>query len=137
MAAASLETLLILIVNVYSNEAMATGKAPTKKGAVKPLMQWGLSDLLRVAKSAGWLPAGLTLGSSWDRRKAKIGDHAEVVREVRNLVHPARYVEDHRGKRVTAKYLHRQFEVVDACIEWLVHHSEKSPRGHMQREEVV
>ena len=33
-----------------------------------------------------------------------------VVRMVRNLIHPARYVEDHYRIRVTAKYLRRQFE---------------------------
>jgi hypothetical protein len=91
-----------------------------------------LADLLRVAKSADWLQAGLALGGPWNKRRAKIGDYAEVVRLVRNLVHPAKYLEEHRGKRVTAKHLHQQFEVVDACIEWLTHHIEKSLREHTQ-----
>jgi hypothetical protein len=62
-------------------------------------------------KAANWLPSGLTSGADRDRRKAKVGDYAEVVRIVRNLVHPARYVEDHYRSRVTAKILRRQFEI--------------------------
>jgi hypothetical protein len=30
----------------------------------------------------------------WNAKKAKIGDYAEVVRDMRNLAHPARYMED-------------------------------------------
>jgi hypothetical protein len=53
MLAASLEAWLILKVDAASDEALANGKAPMRKGSVKPLLEWGLSDLLRVAKSAG------------------------------------------------------------------------------------
>ena len=119
MLGSALETLLILMVNCYSEEAERTGVVPKKKGVVKPLMDWTLADLLKVAKAAEWLPSGLNLEDDWDRRKAKIGDYAEVTRMVRNLVHPARYVRDHHRSRVTANYLHRQFEIVLLCrIGW-------------------
>ncbi|MGC2161099.1 MAG: hypothetical protein WA634_04245 [Silvibacterium sp.] len=34
---------------------------------------------------------------------------------MRNLAHPARYLQDHMGRRVTNRYLQRQFEIVLAC----------------------
>jgi hypothetical protein len=64
MLGSALETLLILMVNCYPEEAELTGLAP--KG---PLLKWELADLLKVAKAANWLPSGLTLGGDWDGRK--------------------------------------------------------------------
>jgi len=130
----ALETLLILMVNCYTEEAELTGLIPMRKKVGRPLLEWDLADLLRVAKAANWLPSGLTLGADWDRRKAKVGDYAEVVRIVRNLVHPARYVEDHYRSRVTAKILRRQFEIVLLCRDWLVERNDKALREHMREE---
>jgi hypothetical protein len=133
MLGSALETLLILMVNVFPDEAEKTGQAPTKKGNPKPLLDWGFIELLRVAKAAAWLPAGLALGTDeWSARKARIGDHAEMVRIVRNLAHPARYVEDHHRKKVTAKYLQQQFEVVLLCRDWLAERNNRSLREHMK-----
>ena len=134
MLGSALETLLLLMINVYPEEAELTGCVPMRKGVARPLMQWRLADLLKVAKAAHWLPSGLNLEDDWDRRKAKVGDYAEVVRMVRNLVHPARYVEDHYRNRVTAKYLRRQFDVVLLCRDWLVERNSKSLREHMREE---
>ena len=134
MLGSALETLLILMVDIYADEVLATGQAPMRRGAVKPLLEWSLADLLRVAKAANWLPSRLGLEDDWEGRRAKIGDYAEVARMVRNLVHPARYVADYRGRRVTAKYLQRQFEVALLCRDWLAEHNNKSLREHMQRE---
>jgi hypothetical protein len=120
MIGSGLETLLMLMVDVYPEEAERTGKLPTQKGKPKPLLEWRLSELLRVAKAAQWLPSGLELQDRWNSRKAKIGDYAEAVREIRNLVHPAAYRKDHYRKRVTARYLRRQFEIALASRDWLL-----------------
>jgi len=102
MAGAELETALFLMVAAYPKEAAATNKLPRQKKTTKPLLEWHLGELLRVAKAAGWLPAALDRAKDeWDGKKAKIGDYAEVVRDIRNLAHPARYMEDHYKKRVT------------------------------------
>jgi len=134
MLGSALETLLILIINVFSDEAEATGKLPLTKGKPKPLLDWGLAELLRVAKAANWLPSALDLNDDWNNRKAQIGDYAEVVRMVINLAHPARYRKDHFGGRITPKYLTRQFEVVGLCRDWLVEHNNKSLLEHMKAE---
>lgn len=107
---------------------------PSRKKNVLPLMEWNLAQLLDVAKAAQWLPNNLTLDGSWCTRKAKIGDYAEILRMIRNLAHPARYAVDHERKRVTAKYLQRQFEVALACRDWLAHHNEQQLLEYMKRE---
>jgi hypothetical protein len=137
MLGSALETLLILMVNVYPEEAGQTGKTPTKKGKQKPLIDWDLAEALQVAKAAHWLPSALDLKDEWSSRKALIGDYAEVVRMIRNLAHPARYATDHRRKRITQKYLQIQFDVVLSCRDWLAERNEKSIIEHMKEEGIL
>jgi hypothetical protein len=135
MLGSALETVLILMISLYHDEAHRTGKAPHNKGKPKPLLKWDLIDLIAVAKAAGWLPAGLKLGDDWDWKQARVGDFAEVVRMVRNLAHPARYLKDHPRGRVTKKYLQRQFEIVLACRDWLAAHNNRELLKHIKEEE--
>jgi hypothetical protein len=137
MLGSALETLLIQMINLYADEADQTGKVPMKKGKPKPPLEWQFIELLRVAKAAQWLPSALNLDDAWSSRKARIGDYAEVVRQVRNLAHPARHVEDHHRKRVTAKYLQWQFEVVLLCRDWLAERNNKSLLEHMKAEGIA
>jgi hypothetical protein len=136
MLGSALETLLTLMVNCYPDEAEHAWQAQTKRGKPKPLLKWTLADLVAVAKSANWLPAGLALTDDWDSRKARVGDHAEVVKMLRNLAHPARYAADHYRKRVTRKYLRRQFEFVLHCRDWLAERNNKSLLEHIKAEDI-
>ena len=121
MSGAALEVMLILAVDVYGDEAVATGKLPKKKGkALKPLLDWNLAELLTVAKAAGWLPSALQLTERWNRRKAKIGDYAEVVRMLRNLVHPAKYIEDNFKKQVTKTYTFVCNNIIELITEIMI-----------------
>lgn len=125
------------MINCYPDEAEQSGGAPTRKGKVKPLLDWNLAELLRVAKAAQWLPAALTLDDDWSSKKAQVGDYAEVVRMVRNLAHPARYVADHNRSRVTKKYLQRQFEAVLLCRDWLAARNNSELLKHMKAGDVT
>jgi hypothetical protein len=136
MLSSTLETILILMINLYADEAKKTGKFPTSKGKQEPLLKWDLADLLKVAKAAGWLPTALNLNGDWNWRKAKVGDYAEVARMMRNLAHPGRYLQDHTGRRVTNKYLRRQFEIVLACRDRLAHHNNRELLKHLEEEEM-
>lgn len=136
MLGSALETLLILIVNVYAEEVEAAGRVPTSGGTPKPLLKWKLQDLLTVAKRAGWLPSSFRVGEDeWVTRKARVGDYAEVTRMIRNLAHPARYLLDHSRKRVTVRFLEQQFEVVLACQKWLENYNLDRLREHMRQED--
>jgi hypothetical protein len=135
MLGSALETILILMVNCHSDDATRTGKVPTVKGNPKPLLDWKYIELLRVAEAANWLPSTLEVDNDeWSSRKGMVGDYAEVVRLVRNFVHPASYVESHSRSRVTAKYLQRLFEFVLLCRDWLADRNSKVLLEHMKSE---
>ena len=135
MLGSSLENILILIISLYDSDAERTGRVPHRNGKPKPLLKWDLAELIAVAKAAGWLPAGLKLGEDWNSGKARVGDYAEVARMMRNLAHPARYLNDHPGRRVTKKYLQRQFEIVLACRDWLAAHNNRELLKAIEEEE--
>jgi len=135
MLGSALEALLVLMVNCFDEEAANTGHVPTKHGRPRPLLDWDLAQLLRVAKAANWLPSGVTVDKDdWKSRKAKIGDFAEVVRMVRNLVHPGKYRKEHFRGRITNRPLRQQFEVVDGCRGWLAYHNNQTLLRHMKEE---
>src|SRR5580698_8935574 len=73
MLGSALENILMLMISLYHDDADRTGKVPLVKGKSKPLIKWDLAELLRVAKAAGWLPAGLKQGEDWNHKKARVG----------------------------------------------------------------
>jgi hypothetical protein len=135
MLGSVLENILILMISLYAEDADKTGKVSLRNGKPKPILKWDLAELLAVAKAAGWLPAGLKLGEDWNRRKARVGDYAEVARMMRNLAHPARYLKDHHRGRVTKRFLQRQFEIVLACRDWLAAHNSRELLKAIKEEE--
>jgi hypothetical protein len=140
MMGAALEASLLAFVNCYTDEALRSPVAPTKKGKTKPLVKWSLAELLAVVKERGWLPFGLSLNEQWAARKAHIGDYAEALRQTRNLVHPIRYALDLPRKRVTKRYLERSFEIFEVATDYLLNKIGESLRAALEEqneEEVV
>lgn len=126
MLGSALEALLMIMTYTYPEDAISTGLLPQKNGKVKPLSDWNLSELLKVAKKTNWLPAALRLSDDWSSQKALVGDYAEVIRLIRNLAHPGNYLKNHLRNRVTKKYLMRQFEILDYCRDSLIEYNNKS-----------
>jgi hypothetical protein len=60
MLGSALETILILMISLYDDEADQTGRVPHHKGEPKPLLKWDFIDLIAVAKTAGWLPESVS-----------------------------------------------------------------------------
>lgn len=135
MLGAALEAALIGMVHCFPDEVAQVGSAPRVAGQLKPLLRWSLAELLRVAKALRWLPSGLQLGQPWNQRRAHIGDHAEVVRMLRNLVHTASYLSEHSGQRVTSKHLAHAFEVLEVAHNHLHHNLIEALRGHLDAED--
>ena len=135
MIGAAFEALLLSFADCYPDEAMSSKLAPRKKGRVKPLIDWSLSNLLDVAKDRNWLPAALSTDEDWDDAKAQIGDYGEVIKQIRNLVHPARYATDMPRKRITKKYLEHSFEIIDVAIEYLMDKIGESLHVAIEQEE--
>jgi hypothetical protein len=119
MAAASLEALLLGMVQCFPEEALSAPSCPKRRTGPKKLRQWGLSELLAVARELTWLPAELTRQDEFDTNRAAIGDYTEVVRQIRNLVHPVRYLEEMPQKRFTKKYLEMTENIIAVASEHL------------------
>jgi hypothetical protein len=119
MIGAALEALLLAIANCFPEEVVASPSAPRIDAYIKPLANWSLAELIAVAKDCNWLPSTLSLKDEWDAAKAKIGDYAEVVRQIRNLIHPSRYAMDMPCKRITKRYLESSFNILTVVTQHL------------------
>lgn len=117
---AALEASLLAFVDCYLDEALCSPIVPTERGITKPLARWSLAELLAVVKERGWLPASLYLDEEWNRKKAQIGDWAEVLRQIRNLIHPVRHMLDLPRKRITKRYLETAFEIFEVATDYLL-----------------
>lgn len=53
---------------------------------------------------------------------------------VRDGSRSSRYRKDHSRKRVTARYLQQQFDVVEICRDWLVAYNNKALLESLQEE---
>jgi hypothetical protein len=135
MSGAALESALLGMLHLYGNEVDAAGCVPRRNGKIKMLLNWRLPEMLHAAAEMGWLPRALKDGDKWNSRRAKIGDYAEALRQIRNLVHPARYVQDHSPSRITKRYLDRSIEIFEVVSEQLVGRVHDSLRLRFDAEE--
>ena len=125
MLGATVEAILTAIACIFFGEAIHTGKAPKHskgklKGETRELLEWSFFDLLDVAKAAKWLPEELKPEPSLDPRTTKTPVRIDTIREVRNLVHPARYLKDRKGKEYTLeelRVLYATCHAVYTCLE--------------------
>jgi hypothetical protein len=119
VAGAALEALLLAVIHMYGAEIDAAGRTPRdKKGRVKSIRKLRLSEMLDIADRMGWLP-DISLTST-KRAKPNIGHYAQSVRQLRNLVHPVCYVQDHSLSRITKRYLKYAIQVLDLANDYLV-----------------
>jgi hypothetical protein len=132
-----LETLLLSVVELYPEEVQSSKKVPMRKGEPKPLSDWTLAELLSVSKDLNWLPSRLKRDDAFDRRKAKIGDYAEIIRNTRNFVHPNRYLSDYDGKRLTSSDFDHSYEIVLLVSDWLQAKVMRSLKEHMDHEDLA
>ncbi len=135
MIGAAFEAMLLSFVSCYPEEALKSTAAPRRNGKVKPLIEWSLSNLLSVARECNWLPSALSTDEAWDDAKAQIGDYGVIIKDIRNLVHPARYAIDWPRKRVTKKYLERAFEIIEVANDYLLYRLNQSLREAMEKEQ--
>ena len=138
MFGAALETALLTTTSLYSDEATKSKKLPTKKnGEPKPLLRWTLFELLAVAKDLEWLPATLSLDEEFDAQKARIGDYAEIVRQVRNLVHPAEYLDVYPNFVLRRKQFDHIYDILAAAVDWLLNKIYESLKETMEEEKAT
>jgi hypothetical protein len=135
MIGAALEADLICMCHCYADEIPAALIPQGKNSQPKPLLQWSFSQLLQIARECDWLPARLALDDEWDQRKARIGDYAVVVKEMRNLVHASRYLTDFARSRVTKRRMEMCFEILEGASDHLLTKLHASLREAMEKAE--
>ena len=128
IAAAALEALLLAMIHMYGDEVEAAGLVAKTNGRPKQLLKWKLYEMIVVAANMNWLPLTAKRGKG-------IGTYAHQVRQIRNLLHPARYLQDHSPARITRRYLKSCMEIVDSANDWLLAKVGPSLLKRMQEEE--
>lgn len=138
MLGAALEASLLGMAKCYTEEVKKTKTYSSKK---EPnLDKWNLIDHLKVARKLDWIPSELPLNkvareSGIDPDEAlKYGDlgyFADVMREIRDMLHPGRYLRIWSGVKVTKKFLETSYEVVELVQDFLLKKLEDSIRQEM------
>lgn len=124
--ASALEAALLIMVQCYHDEVREVVQRRRTRALARPPSEWGLSQLLTVARELNWLPSTRTPGQRPCRKNPRssdhitenawIGDYVEVVRFIRNLIHPSIYLRQYCGEPVTDRMLDLSFKILDqAC----------------------
>jgi len=124
MLGAALEGSLLVMSECYRDEIERSISAPRdKRGKVKSPYSWHLWQLLDVAGELNWLPARLSPNEDIEfeeaLNKGDIGDFVELVREIRNLVHPGKYVREWPGTTITEEHFEDCYALFGTAVDHL------------------
>lgn len=133
-AGAALEATLLSLVHLAWDAIPASFRFPRRRNQPKPLLEWSIEDLLAAADSAGWLPRTTEFHRAFEAKNPDAGDFASQLRQLRNLIHPQRYMQDNAGHRVTRGDLEFAIEIEDYVEERLRGVVMKRLAKHMEEE---
>jgi hypothetical protein len=119
LLASALEAALLAMVECFSQEVAAFANRSSARELSRPRSEWGLSQLLLVARNLGWLPSNRRGKRQVETGAAQVGDYVEVVRVIRNLIHPAIYLREYPGEAITEKHLDISYKVLEVACECL------------------
>lgn len=105
MSAASLESKLLLMVDMYQEDVSRISPLPNSKGKIKALLEWNLGELLDVTAKLNWLP-GFSM-------------HTGILKKLRNLAHPGNYVRTRQPRPVSLNDVKLSLTILGAATEKL------------------
>jgi hypothetical protein len=112
----ALEAALLAMAQCFPHDVQRVVALHKSKELARPATEWSLSQLLLLAHELLWLPTAESPQDRLDPEKAQIGDYAEVIRTIRNLLHPSIYLRECPDKAITDRHLQFSFDVLDeAC----------------------
>jgi hypothetical protein len=115
MLGAAVEGSLLAMCCAYPKEVKrAIQSLPENERPRGRWKRWALHQLLIVAKTAGWLPA-----RRGKRGRLKVGDWAELLQELRNLVHPGKHLRSYPKVRIRRGHLADARTVFEAVNDHL------------------
>jgi hypothetical protein len=115
----ALEAALLAMAQCCADEVARLIERKKSKELSRPPSEWSLSQLLLLARDLGWLPSAGVRKDLLNPKIAQVGDYAEVVRAIRNLLHPSIYLRECPEKAINEKHLQFSFEVLDSACSCL------------------
>lgn len=125
---AAIEAGLLATSKCYPSQVRKTGKYRSKNKKHRNLDKWGFFDLLELGRELKWIPSRIPMGKIARASRitpksalanGDLGYFANVVREIRNLVHPGVYLRNMRNVKITKSYYQFCFEVEDVVFDYL------------------
>jgi hypothetical protein len=133
----ALEAGLLAMTKTSSSQVRRSQKYLNRPKKDRNVDEWGLFDLLELARELRWIPSELPMGkvaraSGISAKKAlangDLGYFADVVREIRNLVHPGVYVREMKNVKITKSYYEFCYEITAHVFDFLRQKLEASIR---------
>jgi hypothetical protein len=137
---AALEAGLLAMARCYPSQVRRTRTYQRHKG--QRLDKWELDSLLKLGRELNWtlskLPIDKTArksGVSPERAYARgdLGYAADVVREIRDMAHPGRYVRLWKGVKITKGYYVFCETIVRLVFDHLYQTLEQSIRKSLEK----
>lgn len=122
MLGAELEGLLLALMECYTDEVEECILPPRVK---KNLSNWktcsrlNLNHLLEIAMQMKWLVFDLSPSNEFHEKKAKVGDYAKIVQEMRNFIHPDRWIREWPEMEIGEEGYEAYFEILQVVKDWL------------------
>jgi hypothetical protein len=91
LQAAAFEGLLLAMCDGLLDEVeMYVQKLPSHERPKERMEKWSLAQLIKIAYGLKWLPSRRHI-----KGKRKTGDHVQLVKELRNIIHPGKHIRDY------------------------------------------
>lgn len=123
LLASALEAALVATCRCFPEEVDRFVKGRPGKELSRPQSEWGLAQLLLVATNLGWIPRSGERRDKLDPRSALPGDLIDLVRVLRNLIHPGIYRKEYPDERparaITRRHLLISRDLLSVACECL------------------
>ena len=119
LAASQLEAVLLATASTYAEEVFSYLSHPGSRRRPKSLIELNLRELLNIAAELGWLPSHLLEHEGDDGHIARPGYYADMVRRVRNCIHPGRVIRYRQGGWFDEADLARCYRILEDVIDHL------------------
>jgi hypothetical protein len=119
MQVASFEAALQAMCSLYRRDVRKTTVYQRKRFRTtrNRALEFSLYELINIADELAWFPA---TRFTWAGKRATIGEFSHEIREVRNYVHPGKWVREHPTTTKPSKGWDAVIcEVCDVAFFWL------------------
>ena len=132
MQVSALEAALQAMCFLYPAEVKrtATFKGKRFKRPRYRALELTLYELINIADELAWFPAKKV---TWGKRTTLAG-FAHEIRNLRNYVHPGKWVRERVPTKFSKKHFDVIVEVFDVATDWLVHRVHQDLKKRLQKE---